>query len=151
MKTFLPLLSTSFIVLSAVLVAFGWYYILKGRRETHQKLMVLAAISAVLFFTLYLSRTLILGSTPFNGPDGIKTFYLIFLLFHIVLAMVAAVMGIVTLVLAYQGKFLKHRRIGRPTAIIWFCTAITGLTVYLLLYVIYPPADTTHLMDAIFG
>lgn len=149
MVEILPLLSTSFIVLSAILVAIGWRLIVKGKREAHQKVMVAAAIAAVLFFAIYLSRTLFLGNTEFGGPDSLKPYYLVFLLFHIVLATVSAVMGIVTLTLAYRGNFFKHRRIGRPTAVIWFITAITGVAVYYLLYVAYP-GETTHLWDAIF-
>lgn len=149
MVEILPLLSTSFIVLSAILVAIGWRLIVKGKREAHQKVMVVAAIAAVLFFAIYLSRTLFLGNTEFGGPDSLKPYYLVFLLFHIVLATVSAVMGIVTLTLAYKGNFFKHRRIGRPTAVIWFITAITGVAVYYLLYVAYP-GETTHLWDAIF-
>lgn len=151
MSTLLPTLSTSFIVISAILVAFGWYYIRAGRRETHQKFMVAGAVCAVLFFTIYLSRTVLIGNTPFNGPDEVKPYYLIFLLFHIVLATVAAVMGMITLTFAYRGTFFKHKRIGRPTAVIWFCTAVTGVAVYYLLYVRYPPAETTNLIKAIFG
>lgn len=150
MAQLLPLISTTFIVVSAILVAFGWYYIRKGRQQTHQRFMVAGAICAVLFFTIYLSRTIFIGSTPFNGPESVYPFYLVFLLFHITLATVAAVMGLITLNLAYRGRFMKHRRIGRPTAMIWFCTAITGVTVYYLLYVRYPPAEVTNLFDAIF-
>lgn len=149
MVEILPLLSTSFIVLSAILVAIGWRLILQGKREAHQKVMVAAAIAAILFFTIYLSRTIFLGNTEFGGPDSLKPYYLAFLLFHIVLATVSAVMGIVTLTLAYKGNFFKHRRIGRPTAVIWFLTAITGVAVYYLLYVAYP-GEKTNLWDAIF-
>jgi putative membrane protein len=149
MVEYLPLISTLFIVLSAILVAIGWRLILQGKQEAHQKMMVAAAVAAVLFFTIYLSRTLFLGNTEFGGPDSMKPYYLAFLLFHIVLATVSAVMGIITLTLAYKGEFLKHRRIGRPTAVIWFLTAITGVAVYYLLYIKYP-GETTNLWDAIF-
>ena len=80
-----------------------------------------------------------------------QTIYLIFLLFHIVLAMVAAVFGIVTLYLGFKERYVKHRRLGKVTAIIWFITAITGVTVYVLLYVLYPGGDSTGLFEAIFG
>ncbi|MFD2673658.1 DUF420 domain-containing protein [Marinicrinis sediminis] len=147
----LPFISTCFIVLSAILVAVGWRLIVQGKREAHQKVMVWGAISAVLFFTIYLTKTFGYGSTPFAGPDSMETLYRIFLIFHIVLATVSAVMGLVTLQLAYTGNFLKHKRLGRPTAVIWFITAITGVAVYYLLYILYPAPETTNLIDAIFG
>lgn len=151
MHTILPVISTSCVMISAILVAFGWYHIRKGRRKTHQRLMVAAAICAVLFFTIYSLRTIIFGSAPFNGPDSLRLFYLVFLLFHIVLSTVAAVLGILTVVYAVKGTFLKHKRLGRTTAVIWFCTAVTGFTVFMLLYVLYPAEETTNLWNAIFG
>jgi putative membrane protein len=147
----LPTLSTLFIVLSAVLVAFGWMLIVKNRRKAHRKVMIAAAISALTFFIIYLSRTVFVGNTSFGGPDDIKIYYTIFLIFHIFLATVGAVFGIITLTLAYKRKIKKHRKIGPVTSIIWFCTAITGVAVYLLLYIIYDGGTTTSMIKAIFG
>lgn len=146
-----PMISTSFIALSAILVAFGWRFIIKGKREAHEKTMIAAAIAATIFFIIYMSRTIFVGNTTFNGPDDLKTLYLIFLLFHIVLATVAAVFGITTLTLAFRKNFAKHRKWGRKTAVIWFATAITGITVYVLLYLCYPGGHTKPVIDAIFG
>ncbi|MFD0672478.1 DUF420 domain-containing protein [Cohnella sp. GCM10027633] len=146
-----PMISTSFIALSAILVAFGWRFIIQGRREAHEKTMIAAAIAATIFFIIYMSRTIFVGNTVFNGPDNLKTIYLIFLLFHIVLATVAAVFGITTLTLAFRKNFAKHRKWGRKTAVIWFATAITGITVYVLLYLCYPGGHTKPVIDAIFG
>lgn len=147
----MPTVSTFFIVLSATLVAFGWRLAVQRKLERHQKVMVYAAVAAILFFIIYASRTFIIGSTPYNGPEGLKPYYLVFLLFHIVLATVAAVFGITTITLGYKKKFKKHRKLGRITSIIWFFTAITGVAVYSILYVLYPAADAKPLFDAIFG
>lgn len=35
--TLLPTISTSFIVISAILVAIGWALIIRGKREAHKK------------------------------------------------------------------------------------------------------------------
>lgn len=71
-----------------------------------------------------------------------STLYHIFLIFHIVLATVAAVFGITTLTLGFKAQFAKHRKWGRVTAVIWFITAITGVAVYVLLYIFYPGGHT---------
>lgn len=151
MYNLFPLISTSFIALSAILVAIGWRLIIKGNREAHEKTMLAAAVAASLFFIIYVSRTIFVGNTMFNGPENLKTIYMIFLLFHIVLATVAAIFGITTLTLAYRKSFAKHRKWGRKTAVIWFATAITGVTVYVLLYLCYPGGHTKPVVDAIFG
>jgi len=146
----LPAISTSFIAISAILVAIGWRLIVQKKREAHRKVMLAGAAAALIFFLIYLSRTVFIGNTEWGGPDSLKTVYLIFLLFHIVLAAVAAVFGITTLTLAFREKFARHRRWGRVTAVIWFITAVTGITVYVLLYLLYPGGHTKGLFGAIF-
>src|SRR5690625_30536 len=147
----LPLISTLIIILSAILVAIGWMLIIKGEKEKHKKAMVSAAISALLFLIIYVSRTIFVGNTSFGGPESIKIYYTIFLIFHIILSMTGAVFGVVTLRLAFKGNFTKHKKVGPITSIIWFFTALTGVMVYLFLYVIYEGGETTSMIRAILG
>ncbi len=147
----LPTISTTFIALSAICVAVGWYYIRARNQEAHKKWMLVGSLFATIFFIIYVSRTIFVGNTLFGGPDSIKVIYQIFLIFHIVLATVAAVMGIVTLTHAFKKRFAKHKKIGPWTAIIWFATAITGVTVYTLLYLIYPGNTTASMIKVILG
>ncbi|MBM6618588.1 DUF420 domain-containing protein [Bacillus suaedaesalsae] len=147
----LPTISTTFIVLSAITVAIGWYLIAQRKGDAHKKAMITAAIFAIIFFIIYASRTIFVGNTSFGGPDDIKIFYTIFLIFHITLATVGAILGITTLILGFKNKLEKHRKMGPITSIVWFFTAITGVAVYLLLYVFYSGGETTSVIKAILG
>ncbi|MBE3102878.1 MAG: DUF420 domain-containing protein [Bacilli bacterium] len=147
----LPTISTFFIVLSAVLIAIGWALIRKGKIEAHKKTMFAAAIAALSFFIIYASRTVFVGNTAFGGPVEYKIFYTIFLIFHIILATTGAVFGIVTIWFGYKNNLKRHRKLGPITSVIWFFTAITGVLVYLLLYVIYQGGETTSVFKAILG
>jgi len=147
----LPTISTTFIVLSAVTVAIGWYLIKQKKIEAHKKAMTTAAIFALIFFIIYMSRTMFVGNTSFGGPDDVKIYYTIFLIFHIFLATTGAIFGVITLYLGYKNKIAKHRKWGPITSIIWFFTAITGVAVYLLLYVFYKGGETTSMLKAILG
>lgn len=147
----LPTISTIFIVLSAICVAIGWRLIWKKEIEKHKKVMLLAAVFAVIFFTIYASRTIFIGNTAFGGPDSIRLYYTIFLFCHITLATLGAVLGIIQIVTGLKDKYDVHRKIGPGASIVWFFTAITGVAVYILLYVLFPGGETTSLIKATFG
>ncbi|WP_156290451.1 DUF420 domain-containing protein [Oceanobacillus salinisoli] len=148
---FLPTLSTFFILLSAIFVAFGWRFIAKGRVKAHKITMIAASVSALLFFIIYMSRTIFVGNTRFGGPAELEIYYTIFLIFHIILATTGAIFGIISLTLAFKRKIEKHQKIGPVTSIIWFFTAITGIMVYLFLYILFDVGETTNLFKAIWG
>ena len=147
----LPTISTSCIIISAILIAIGWRLIWKRNIEAHKKVMLTAAVFALIFFIIYASRTIFIGNTAFGGPDSIEIYYTIFLVFHINLATIGAILGIIQIITAFKDKFNIHRKVGPVASIIWFFTAITGVAVYLLLYVIYPRGETTSLLKATFG
>lgn len=148
MHTILPLISTLCISTSAVFVAIGWRLILRGEKEKHKRVMLTAAGFALAFFIVYTTRTVVSGNVSFGGPDYLRIPYLVFLWVHIILSTVSAVYGIVTIMLAFREVFEKHRKLGRITAIMWFITAISGLLVYILLYVMYP-GDVGSVFDAV--
>lgn len=147
----LPTISTFFIVLSAILVAIGWVLIAQRKIEAHKKVMMAAGASALTFFIIYVSRTVFIGNTAFGGPDELKGYYTFFLIFHITLATVGAVFGLTSLLSGFKNNLKLHRKIGPITSIIWFFVAITGVLVYLLLYVIYEGGETTSVIKAILG
>ncbi|MGP4040421.1 DUF420 domain-containing protein [Gracilibacillus sp. D59] len=147
----LPTLSTFFIILSAILVAIGWRLVIKRQYKAHKKVMIAGALSALTFFIIYMSRTIFVGNTSFGGPEELEIYYTVFLIFHIMLATTGAIFGVVTLILAFKRNIKKHRKIGPVTSVIWFFSAITGVIVYLLLYVFYDGGKTTSLLKAILG
>ncbi|ARF15215.1 DUF420 domain-containing protein [Sporosarcina ureae] len=144
-------MSTFFIILSAILVAVGRNLIRQRKIEAHQKTMIAAAVSVVLFFIIYISRTVFIGNTAFGGPDDLKNYYTVFLVFHIILATTGAFFGVITIHAGLKNNLARHRKIGPVTSIIWFFTAITGVAVYLLLYVFYKGGETTSVFKAILG
>ncbi|WP_421384409.1 DUF420 domain-containing protein [Bacillus salacetis] len=147
----LPTISTTFIVLSAITVAIGWWQIKQRKIEAHKKTMFTAAVFALIFFIIYMSRTIFVGNTSFGGPDDIKIYYTLFLIFHITLATTGAVFGLVTIWSGYKENYKRHRKLGPITSVIWFFTATTGVAVYALLYVLYKGGETTSVIKAILG
>ncbi|SFU87089.1 DUF420 domain-containing protein [Alicyclobacillus macrosporangiidus] len=151
MQLFLPYFNEACILASAVAMALGWFQIRRRRVEAHRRLMLTGVVLAALFFVTYVAKTLLIGDTAFGGPERWRLPYQVFLQVHSVLATVAAILGIITLRAAYRENFSLHRRIGPWTASIWFITAASGLVVFLLLYIIFPPGPTTDLFRAWIG
>jgi putative membrane protein len=147
----IPYINECFMLLSAVFMAVGWYQIRRGRKELHKRLMLLGTVMAALFFIGYAAKTVLVGDTTFGGPASLKPPYQIFLQTHTILATVGAILGIVTLRYAYVQAFSKHKKIGPWTVVIWFITTASGLAVFLLLYIIYPPGPTTNMFRSWLG
>lgn len=146
----LPTISTAFIVLSAIFMLIGIVKIRQRKEVEHEKWMKYAAVAALIFFILYVSKTVFLGNTQFGGPENLETYYVVFLICHIILSTSGGILGAIQLYTGSKRKRKTHRNIGRIAVPIWFLTAITGVMVYILLYVMYPGGETTGLFDAIF-
>ncbi|RIV18824.1 DUF420 domain-containing protein [Alicyclobacillaceae bacterium I2511] len=151
MELAMAYLNETFMILSAICMALGWYYIRRRNVEVHRRLMLTASTLAALFFISYVAKTAIFGDTLFGGPIHWRAPYQVFLQMHSVLATVAAIFGIFTLTYAFKGRFNRHRRVGPWTASIWFVTAATGLMVFILLYIAFPSGPTANIFRAWIG
>ncbi|MBH8599462.1 DUF420 domain-containing protein [Thermoactinomyces sp. CICC 10523] len=147
----IALVSTSCTTISAILMAIGWVMIRRGNVKVHRSLMIASVIFAAGFFALYMYRTMFLGNVPFGGPHYLLPYYTAFLTFHITVTSIAPILAVITLYFAYKKRFDRHRAFGRWTARIWFVGAITAITTYLILFVIYPANTTTDLFRAYWG
>ena len=141
----------AFILSSAIVMAFGWYFIRRRNVEVHRRLMLIGSTLAALFFITYVLKTVIFGDTTFGGPKMWQTPYQVFLQAHSILATVAAILGIITLTFAFKSRFGSHRKIGPWTTSTWFVTAVTGFLVFLMLYIVFPQGETTNMFRAWLG
>ena len=119
--------------LSAVLLAFGFYFIKKGNQDAHKKCMLAAFGSSSVFLVCYLLRIALAGYKGFPAGHWFKPFYLALLFTHVVLA--AAMVPFILMVLwnAWKGRFEKHKKIARVWPV-WMYVSVTGVVVYFLLY-----------------
>ena len=136
------LVNELFMIASATLAVIGWYFIRKGKVGIHRRIMLTSSLLGAAFFVSYALATLLVGDSTFGGPQRYRTAYQIFLQVHVVLASVAAVFGVVTLAFAFRQSFRRHRKVAPWTVTMWLISAATGLVVYLLLFVIFPPGPT---------
>ncbi len=144
-------LNEAFMLSSGLAVAIGWVLIRRQRVHAHRRAMLTASALALGFFLSYATKTLFYGDTAFGGPAHLTTAYQVFLQTQTLFATGAAVMGIITLRRALARRFRSHRRIAPWTAVVWFVTAISGLGVFSLLYLVFPPGPTTINLLKVFG
>jgi uncharacterized membrane protein YozB (DUF420 family) len=128
---------------ATVLLVCGYAAIRSGRRETHARLMVAAFGASILFLAGYLTYHFgvqaEMGPTKFNRTGWVHTAYLVMLASHVVLAAVNLPMVLRTLWLAHRGDLARHKAWARWTFPIWLYVSVTGVLVYLCLYVWNPP------------
>jgi protein SCO1/2/putative membrane protein len=119
---------------SALLLAWGWTLIRRGRKRAHKRVMIGAFSVSCAFLASYLVYHATAGVTRFQGTGTVRAVYLSILLTHTVLAAFVPPMAVLTLVRGLRGRFDKHRRIARWTLPIWLYVSVTGVVVYWMLY-----------------
>ncbi|MCH8887617.1 MAG: DUF420 domain-containing protein [SAR324 cluster bacterium] len=136
--TILPGLNASLNGLSGVFLVLGYLAIRNGRARLHRGLMLSAFTSSTLFLISYLTYHFEVQFTPFKGEGVARMVYFAILIPHVILAVVMVPMVLVTLHRGLKGRFDKHRPLARWTLPIWLYVSVTGVLVYLMLYVWYP-------------
>lgn len=144
-----PYINELLMLISAGYALAGWRAIRRGSVDGHRRRMLLASGFGAAFFVSYLLRSLVQGDTTFGGPPAWRPFYLTFLQIHVVLAVAAAILGIVALRRGLARRFAEHRRVAPWAAVLWLVAAGTGLVVFLLLYIIFPPGPTRSPWEAL--
>lgn len=102
--------------------------------------MLLALGTSTLFLVSYLVYHYNVGSVRFTGEGAVRYLYFSILFSHTVLAAFVPVLACLAVVRALKGQFSRHKRIARWTLPIWLYVSVTGVIIYLMLYVIYAPA-----------
>jgi uncharacterized membrane protein YozB (DUF420 family) len=130
----LPALNATLNAVSACLLAWGYFFIRRGRREAHRRAMLAACATSTLFLISYLVYHYQVGSVRFAKTGGIRTLYLSILASHTVLAAAVPVLAGMTLTRALRVQWPRHRAIARWTLPIWLYVSLTGVVVYWMLY-----------------
>jgi putative membrane protein len=128
-----PLLDTSFIVISGVFLLIGYYFIRQRNIEMHKRSMLTATTFAALFLVVYVTRAVLYETRLFAGEGTIRTIYFVILISHTILAVLVGPFAIVTLRRALRGEYGKHRQIARITFPMWLYVVVTGWLVYWML------------------
>jgi uncharacterized membrane protein YozB (DUF420 family) len=130
----LPSINAGLNSVCTVLLLTGYVLIRRKRTGAHQRCMIAAFLTSVLFLVSYLVYHAKVGSVAFEGEGSIRSVYFAILISHSILAAIVPILAILTLVHAFRGKLDKHRRLARWTLPIWLYVSVTGVVVYWMLY-----------------
>jgi uncharacterized membrane protein YozB (DUF420 family) len=126
--------------ISGILILLGYRYVRMGRTVAHRNAMLGAVATSALFLVSYVVYHVQVGSVRFGGVGPARSVYLAILLSHTVLAAIVPILVVVTVTRALRGRFAAHRQIAIWTLPIWLYVSVTGVTIYVLLYLVYGPA-----------
>ena len=134
----LPHLNAILNALAACFLIGGFMFIKTGNRDAHRLCMVIALIISSLFLISYIVHRFYVPIFVFQGDGGVRIFYYILLISHVLLAIAIVPLIAVTVLRALRKKFTAHKNIAKWTWPIWMYVSVSGIVVYLMLYQLYP-------------
>jgi putative membrane protein len=130
---FLPALNAALNGLSAVTLLIG-YTLIKARRiAAHRAAMITAFGFSTLFLVSYILHHALHGDVRYPAHAALRSVYLPLLASHIILAVVALPLILVTFFFSLSGRFPQHRKVARWTFPLWLYVSITGVVTWAML------------------
>ena len=131
-----PAINASLNAFAAVLLVIGYVAIKGGNREKHERFMKGAFLVSAAFLVSYLIYHGTSHHTPYEKKDWTRWVYFPMLISHILLAMVNLPMVLRTFWLAHKKRWELHKKWARWTFPLWMYVSVTGVLVFLMLYVL---------------
>jgi len=130
---FLPAMNAVFNGLAATALLIGYTFVRAHKIKQHRASMITAFVFSTLFLVGYIAHHALHGDVRYPIHAAYRTFYLSLLASHIILAVVALPLILVTFFFSLSGRIPQHRRIARWTFPLWLYVSITGVVTYILL------------------
>ena len=121
--------------ISAILLTLGFINIKRGNRAVHKCFMIAALVTSALFLTSYVIYHYKIGSVPYPYHDWTRILYFIILIPHVILAALNVPFIVILVYFALKEKFTKHKKLARWVWPVWVYVSVTGVIIYLMLYV----------------
>jgi putative membrane protein len=136
MTMHLPTLNATLNGLAGICLFLGWMAIRAGRRDVHQRYMTGALICSAVFLCSYVTyHALNPGVTRYQGEGISRIIYFSILLTHTPLAALVVPFSIAAVWHAIRKNFQSHVKITRWLLPIWMYVSVSGVVVYLMLYI----------------
>ena len=130
---FLPALNALLNGLSATALLIGYTFIRARRIQAHRAAMMTAFAFSTLFLVSYILHHALHGDVRYPAHAALRSVYLPLLASHIVLAVVALPLVLVTFFFSLSGRIPQHRKVARWTFPLWLYVSVTGVITYIML------------------
>jgi len=130
---FLPALNAILNGLSATALLIGFAFVRAHRIKAHRAAMMTAFVFSTLFLVSYIAHHALHGDVRYPIHAALRSVYLPLLASHIILAIVALPMVLVTFFFSLSGRIPQHRKIARWTFPLWLYVSVTGVITYVML------------------
>lgn len=129
----LPTVNASLNGLATLLLVVGGVLAKRRRLEAHRQVMLGAFAASGAFLVSYvIYHWFKEAPRPYTGE--LRGLYLTILLSHIALAAAILPLALTTLYRGWRDQRAKHRRIAKITWPLWLYVSVTGVVIYLMLY-----------------
>jgi len=130
---FLPAMNAVFNGCSAVALLIGYTFVRARKIKQHRASMIAAFVFSTLFLLGYIAHHALHGDVRYPIHAAFRAFYLWLLASHIILAVVALPLVLVTFFFSLSGRIPQHRRVARWTFPLWLYVSVTGVITYAML------------------
>lgn len=130
---FLPALNAILNGLSAIALLIGFTFIKARKIAKHRTAMMTAFIFSTLFLVSYILHHALHGDVKYPLHAAFRIPYLWLLGSHIILAIVALPLVLVTFFFSLTGRIRQHRAVARWTFPLWLYVSVTGVITYVML------------------
>jgi len=130
---------------TTLLFTIGYFYEKRGGK--HCVIMGAAVTTNIIFVTSYMVSRLLKEEIP-SPPSQLATIYRSVVIPHGILSVLVLFLAISQAFLAYRWRIKKndvvalgkrrptHRKLGLTTLILWYISFLSGVTVYVILYIL---------------
>jgi putative membrane protein len=126
-------------VLSVATIVFAAlaYRAIRRRRDItrHRNFMLAAVGCSAGFLALFVYRFVVFGFAPYDGGGAGKVVYYIVLFAHEPIAVISVPLVLTAMVLGLR-RSVSHVEIARTALVIWMVSALTGVALYAMLYIV---------------
>jgi putative membrane protein len=130
---FLPALNATLNGLSAIALLIGFTFIRTHCIPAHRAAMMTAFAFSTLFLVSYILHHALHGDVRYPAHAALRSLYLPLLASHIILAIVALPLILVTFFFSLSGRIPQHRKVARWTFPLWLYVSITGVITWAML------------------